>query len=45
MTDLIICLIIAALIIFAALKLKKCGGCGCGCDGCKKKCERREEND
>lgn len=45
MTDLIICLIIAVLIIFAVSKLKKSGGCGCNCKGCNKKCNDRRDED
>lgn len=47
MTDLIICLVIAALMIFAFVKLKKRGsGCGCGCSSCNRECdERKDDND
>lgn len=47
MPTLVICIVLAVLFFLAIrsiIRQKKSGGCGCGCEGCKKGCDTRNLN-
>ncbi|MBO7394237.1 MAG: FeoB-associated Cys-rich membrane protein [Abditibacteriota bacterium] len=39
----IVALIVLAALFFALRYTIKTGGCGCGCDGCKAKCDKKDK--
>ncbi len=42
--DIIIIAVLALVLLFAVrsvIKRRKSGGCGCGCEGCTMKCEKK----